>query len=71
MRELGDLVRIFGAPADEHRPPLIAVLNLVLGLVQPRAHYGRAIRIELLAMVGCIYRVLIGNPARGCCCWAG
>jgi serine/threonine protein kinase len=64
VRETGDVVRIFGALLTSVVLVPIAVGNLFLGRLSSASHYGRAIQAEMLALVGSIYRVLVGNPAR-------
>lgn len=63
-REVGDILRIIGAVLTSIVLLPIVGVNLLLGRWSSASHYGSAIKIEMLAMLGCVYRVLIGNPAR-------
>ena len=63
-REIADLLRILGAILTSAALVPIAGLNVALGRWDGAKHYGRAIRSEMVAACGCVYRVLIGNPVR-------
>lgn len=63
-REVGDILRIIGAVLTSIVLLPIVGVNLLLGRWSSASHYGSAIKIEMLAMLGCVYRVFIGNPAR-------
>jgi serine/threonine protein kinase len=63
-REIADVLRIFGALLTSIALTPIAGMNAVLGRWESARHYGRAIKAEMMALCGCVYRVLIGNPAR-------
>ena len=63
-REIADVLRIIGAMLTSIILAPIAGLNVVLGRWASASHYGRAIREEMGAAAGCVYRVMVGNPAR-------
>ncbi len=62
--EVSDLLRLIGALIVAIVLVPITLVNVILGRWSASAHYGRAIEIEGRAMLGALYRVLLGNPAR-------
>lgn len=62
--EIGDALRLIGALITALVFVPLALVNALIGRWSASAHYGRAIEGEGKAVVGAIYRLLIGNPAR-------
>ncbi len=59
-----DLLKLFGALLTSLVLVPLTIVNVLIGRWSSSAHYGRAIEAELKAAVGCLYRIVIGNPAR-------
>lgn len=59
-----DLLKLVGALITSLVLVPLTLGNVLIGRWSSSAHYGRAIEAELKAGVGCLYRIVIGNPAR-------
>lgn len=62
--EIADLLRAIGAIITSLVLVPITLFNVLIGRWSSSAHYGRAIEAEMKSVLGCLYRVVIGNPAR-------
>ena len=63
-REISDAVRLIGSVVLAIVFVPLVVLSVIIGRWSASAHYGRALMSEVGAAGQCIYRMLIGNPAR-------
>lgn len=59
-----DLLKLVGALITSLVLVPLTLGNVLIGRWSSSSHYGRAIEAELKAAVGCLYRIVIGNPAR-------
>lgn len=62
--EIGDLFRLIGAVFTAAVFVPITLVNVLIGRWSAAGHYGRSIQNELGSCVACLYRMLIGHPAR-------
>jgi serine/threonine protein kinase len=65
--EVTDILRIVGAIITALVMVPLTIGSIILGRWSASAHYGRAIKHELVAGVKSFYRVVIGHPARLFC----
>ncbi len=61
---IGDVVRSFGAVLTALLFTPLVLGNVVIGRWSAAAHYGRALKDEFGTLGHCLYRVVIGHPAR-------
>jgi hypothetical protein len=64
---LADTLRLVGALITGLVLVPITIGNVLIGRWSASGHYGRAIETELKNVGGCVYRLVIGNPARLLC----
>jgi hypothetical protein len=62
--EIGDAFRVIGALVVGVVYVPLTILNLLIGRWSACAHYGRAIQSECGTIGMCLYRIVIGHPAR-------
>lgn len=65
--ELGDGMRIVGALLTQMVFLPLIIVNIVIGRWSAAGHYGRAFHSEMKTMGLCVYRMVIGHPARLLC----
>ena len=65
--EIRDALRLIGALVTAVVFAFLVIANVVIGRWSAAAHFGRAIQAELGAGGSCIYRILVGHPARFLC----
>ncbi len=65
--EIGDALRIVGAVITNIVFIPLVIGSIVIGRWSAAAHFGRAIQSEFKTMGGCLYRIVIGHPARFLC----
>ncbi|MCW5775004.1 MAG: hypothetical protein KIS87_00970, partial [Phycisphaeraceae bacterium] len=65
--EIRDVLRLIGALVTAVVFAFLVVANVLVGRWSAAAHFGRAIQSEMGAGGSCIYRVLVGHPARFLC----
>jgi len=65
--EVGDLFRLIGAVITSIVFVPLVIGSIVIGRWSASAHYGRAVQGEIVTASTCIYRMLIGHPARLLC----
>ncbi len=65
--EIRDALRLIGALVTAVVFAFLVIANVVIGRWSAAAHFGRAIQGEMGAGGACIYRVLVGHPARFLC----
>ncbi|TVQ63797.1 MAG: hypothetical protein EA378_00705 [Phycisphaerales bacterium] len=61
---LGDTVRAVGAVMTVALFAFLVIANIAIGRWSASAHFGRAVSAEVSTLGACLYRVLIGHPAR-------
>ena len=64
---VSDTLRVIGALITSLVLIPLVIGNVALGRWSASAHFGRAIQAEVHAALRCLYRVLIGHPARLLC----
>lgn len=64
---ISDAVRLVGIAITAAVLSVLVLGSIVVGRWSATAHYGRAVYAELVAAVWCVYRLLIGHPARLLC----
>lgn len=62
--ELRDIFRFFGCVLLAPVFMLFVLLNIVVGRWSAAGHFGRAVQDEFKAAAACLYRVIVGHPAR-------
>jgi serine/threonine protein kinase len=65
--EIGDALRIVGGLVTQIILIPLVVVNVLIGRWSAAAHFGRAIHGEFKAVGLCLYRMVIGHPARLLC----
>ncbi|MCL4742546.1 MAG: hypothetical protein KJZ54_10130 [Phycisphaerales bacterium] len=65
--EIRDALRLIGALVTAVVFAFLVIANVVIGRWSAAAHFGRAIQAEMGAGGSCIYRILVGHPARFLC----
>ncbi len=65
--EIGDLLRLVGAMITTVIFSFLVIGNILIFRWSASAHFGRAVQAELAGAASCIYRILIGHPARFLC----
>ncbi len=65
--EIRDALRLIGALVTAVVFAFLVIANVVVGRWSGAAHFGRAIQGEMGAGGACIYRILVGHPARFLC----
>jgi serine/threonine protein kinase len=65
--EIGDVFRIIGAVITSVVFMPLVIGNIVIGRWSASAHFGRAIQSEFVTVGKCLYRIVIGHPARLLC----
>ncbi len=65
--EIGDALRIIGAVITNIVFIPLVIGSIVFGRWSAAAHFGRAIQSEFKTMGGCLYRIVLGHPARFLC----
>lgn len=65
--EIGDALRIIGAVITNIIFIPLVIGSIVFGRWSAAAHFGRAIQSEFKSMGGCLYRIVLGHPARFLC----
>lgn len=65
--EIGDVFRIIGAVITSVVFMPLVLGNIVIGRWSASAHFGRAIQSEFVTVGKCLYRIVIGHPARLLC----
>jgi len=61
---IGDTLRAVGAVLTMVLFTFLVVGNVVIGRWSASAHFGRAVSAELTTLGACLYRAVIGHPAR-------
>lgn len=67
ISEVGDALRLVGGLLTTIVFVPLVLATVVIGRWSAAAHYGRAVQGELATMGGCLYRLIVGNPARLLC----
>ncbi|MBS0192498.1 MAG: hypothetical protein U0573_07640 [Phycisphaerales bacterium] len=62
--ELRDLVRTVGALLATLLFAPLVVINILLGRWSASAHFGNSVKAELAIAGACLYRIVLGHPAR-------
>src|SRR5205814_10294382 len=65
--EIGDSLRIVGALITQVVLFPLIILNVLIGRWSASAHFGRALGAEIKTLAACVYRMVIGHPARLLC----
>lgn len=65
--EVGDCLRIVGSLITQLVLFPLVIVNVLIGRWSAAGHYGRALKSEFRATLGCVYRIAIGHPARLFC----
>lgn len=65
--EIGDALRIVGGLVTQLILIPLVVVNVLIGRWSAAAHFGRAMHGEFKAVGLCLYRMVIGHPARLLC----
>ncbi len=64
---IADVFRFIGAIITSVVLCFLVLGNIVVGRWSASAHFGRAVQSEISTASHCIYRLIIGNPARALC----
>lgn len=65
--EVGDGMRIVGAAITQVVLFPLIIINVLIGRWSASAHFGRAFHSEIKTVLACLYRMVIGHPARLLC----